>query len=193
MDDVAIREWRKATRAELIARRMAIGDEEHARHSQAIENHLRSVLDELRFDTLAFCWPYQREFDARPLVTELIDKGATCALPVVVGRGQPLSFRQWDPETQMRNDVFGIPVPVDSREIVPEVILLPVNGFDARGFRLGYGAGYFDITLAKLGAAAISIGIGFEVGRLATIYPQVHDMPLDFTITERGVMKRKLP
>jgi 5-formyltetrahydrofolate cyclo-ligase len=68
---------------------------------------------------------------------------------------------------------------------VPDALLIPLIGFDAAGFRLGYGGGYYDRTLAVLGAA-LKIGVGHELGRLATIHPQPHDVPMDIVVTERG-------
>jgi 5,10-methenyltetrahydrofolate synthetase len=84
----------------------------------------------------------------------------------------------------MATDRHGIPVPADGEDVVPEVVLVPLNAFDARGFRLGYGGGYFDRTLETLQATAI--GVGFELGRAATVFPQDHDRPMDWIVTEAG-------
>ena len=86
----------------------------------------------------------------------------------------------------MRADAFGIPVPAEFQPLTPEVVLVPVNAFDAAGYRLGYGSGFFDRTLAALRPAPCAIGVGFELGRVGSIQPAAHDQPLDWIVTERG-------
>ena len=97
---------------------------------------------------------------------------------------RPLSFHSWEPGAEMATDRHGIPIPADGEDVVPDVVLVPLNAFDARGFRLGYGGGYFDRTLETLVATAI--GVGFELGRAATVFPQDHDRPMDWIVTEEG-------
>ena len=82
---------------------------------------------------------------------------------------------------------WKIPVPADGPEVVPDLTLAPLVGWDPAGFRLGYGGGYFDRTLAKLGPRPFTIGIGLQAARLATIFPQPHDIPLNVILTEAGV------
>ena len=89
----------------------------------------------------------------------------------------------------MDSGVYGIPVPRIRIPVLPDVIVIPLVGFDAQNFRLGYGAGYFDITLAALEPRPLTIGVGFEVARLETIYPHPNDIPLDLIVTEAGVQK----
>ena len=85
---------------------------------------------------------------------------------------------------------LDIPYPVDSPVIVPEAVLLPMNGWDPAGYRLGYGAGFFDRTLASLPNKPVVIGVAYELARMDTIHPQDWDIPVDWLVTERGVYKR---
>jgi 5,10-methenyltetrahydrofolate synthetase len=88
----------------------------------------------------------------------------------------------------MALDRHGIPIPSAGEELRPNVVLLPLVAFDPQGFRLGYGGGYFDRTLAAMVPRPLAIGVGFELGRVADIRPQAHDIPLDATVTEAGIV-----
>ena len=79
---------------------------------------------------------------------------------------------------------------VRSAEVVPRAVLLPMNGWDAQGYRLGYGGGFFDRTLAAVQPKPMVIGVAYEMARLETIYPQAWDIPVDYVVTERGVYRR---
>ena len=87
----------------------------------------------------------------------------------------------------MTKGVFDLPVPDGTEVVRPEVLLIPPVGFDAQGYRLGYGGGYFDRTLAALSPQPLKIAVGFELSRIATIHPQPHDVPMDFVVTEAGI------
>lgn len=89
----------------------------------------------------------------------------------------------------MRPGVYDIPVPDGTEIVVPEVAIVPMVGFDERGYRLGYGGGYFDRTLAAIKPRPLAIGVSYEVLRLATIHPQPHDLPMDFVVTEAGIYR----
>lgn len=112
-------------------------------------------------------------------------------MPVVVTPHAPLEFRVWWPGVPMRAGAFGIPFPVDTEVVSLNAALIPVNGFDAEGYRLGNGGGYFDRTLADYPVKPVSIGLGYELARLDTIHPQPHDVPLDFVVTEAGIHARQ--
>src|SRR5918995_320969 len=118
------------------------------------------------------------------------ERGALTALPVVVAPKTPLLFREWHPGIVLAKGPLDIAYPVNSREVLPEAVLLPMNGWDAKGYRLGYGAGFFDRTLASLTAKPLTIGISYEFAKLDTIYPQPWDLPMDYVLTERGVYRR---
>jgi len=190
-DAEAVKRWRKAVRAALGGARMAIDDAEHARASSAIHDRLASTLADVAGIVVSLYWPHRREFDPRPLAELLWRRGATCALPVVAVPKTPLVFRAWHADSFLEAGAYGIPVPVATAEVAPDIVLAPLTGFDTLGYRLGYGTGYFDRTLAALGNRPISMGVGFEVARLDSIHPQPHDVPLDFIVTERGMQRTR--
>lgn len=139
---------------------------------------------------VALCWPIKNEYDGRYLARTLRERGGLTALPVVVAPKQPLAFREWHPGVTLVKGPLDIPYPKDSREITPEAVLLPMNGWDPQGYRLGYGGGFFDRTLAALEKKPIVIGVTYELARLDTIHPQPWDIPMDYVVTERGVYRR---
>lgn len=180
-------EMRKRQRAEGVRLRESIEGGARERWDRAIHEHLAAGMTPLSTLVVGFCWPYKAEFDARSLVQGWWAAGARLALPAVVGKGQPLSFREWYPDAPMAEETYGIPVPQGTMVLAPDALLIPVNGFDARGYRLGYGGGYFDRTLAAIEPRPIAIAIGYELLRLQTINPGVYDLPMDFVVTEAGI------
>lgn len=186
-----VRAWRSGLRQRLIAARLAASPEQHSRWSAGIDRHLEWLLPSLASRTVGFCWPYKAEYDARGAVLRELARGASAALPVVVAPGSPLAFREWRPGCPMEDGAHGIPVPAASAAPAqPDVVLLPMNGFDHGGFRLGYGGGYFDRTFAAMRRRPVAIGLCFELGRMPTIRPQPHDIPLDYVVTEAGAWRR---
>jgi len=91
----------------------------------------------------------------------------------------------------MKPGHYDIPVPVEAIELLPDQVLVPLVAFDAQGYRLGYGGGYFDRTLAALAPPPATIGVGFEVGRVDSIAPEAHDIPLDHIVTEAGFFSHR--
>lgn len=182
--------WRKATREALVAARLALDQTTLVALRRSIDQHLERAFPGLAGARLGFCWPIRNEYDARHLVRRLRERGAVTVLPVVVTRDAPLVFRLWKPGIALAQGALDIPYPADSPEIVPQAVLLPVNGWDAAGYRLGYGGGYFDRTLAAMDPRPLVIGVGYESARIETIRPQSWDMPLDYLVTERGVYRR---
>lgn len=185
-----LRSWRKAERERLIAEREALDAATRERLRLRIDAHLGRSFPGLATARVAFCWPLRGEYDARPLGQALRDRGALTALPVVVAPGQPLLFRQWHPGVALGSGPLGIPYPLYSDPVVPTAMLLPMNGWDEAGYRLGYGAGFFDRTLASLTRRPVVIGISYELARMKTIHPQSWDIPMDWVVTERGVYRR---
>jgi 5-formyltetrahydrofolate cyclo-ligase len=182
--------WRKAERERLIGERERLEPATLEGLRQRIDAHLERSFPGLAGATVAFCWPMRGEYDARPLAHTLRERGAVTALPVVVASGQPLAFREWHPGVSLASGPLGIPYPVGSDPVVPTVALLPLNGWDEAGYRLGYGAGFFDRTLASMTKRPVAIGVGYELGRMTTIRPQAWDIPMDWIVTERGVYRR---
>lgn len=181
--------FRSALRREKLAARMRLEETSRAALSARIEAHLAALLASLPPQTLAFCAPVRGEFDARPLASLLIERGWRTAMPVVEAAHAPMNFRGWTPSSAMDIDRHGIPIPAGGPAVVPAIVLLPLVAFDAQGFRLGYGGGYFDRTLAAMVPRPLAIGVGFELGRVADIRPQTHDIRLDAVVTEAGVVR----
>jgi 5-formyltetrahydrofolate cyclo-ligase len=187
-DDV--RAWRKAARCRLVAERTALPLATRTRLAAELVARLRIAAPDALRRCVGFYWPLKGEPDLRSFVRELVAGGAEAALPVVVGENRPLEFWRWTSTTKLtRQSVWGIPVPAERVPAHPEVVLAPVVGFDEEGYRLGYGGGYYDRTLAFLRPRPFVIGVGFELGRLATIYPQPHDVPMDLIVTEAHVLQ----
>lgn len=184
-----IKAWRKAQRIELIARREKLDAGLRRRWSERMTTLLEQGFPILAGRVVGFCWPFKNEFDARFAIRYWRDRGATAALPEVVAKGQPLLFRKWWPGASTVPGVYDIPVPAGTEIVVPDAAVVPMNGFDERGYRLGYGGGYFDRTLAALAPRPLAIGVGFEFARLPTIFPQPHDIPMDFVVTEAGIYR----
>ncbi len=179
--------WRRALRRDMVARRAALSDAEHDALSACIVAHLIAALPAPQ--VLAFCWPIKHEPDVRAIVPHWAGFGTQAALPVVVGEDAPLAFRHWAPATPLAPDRYGIPTPTAGEWLVPDLILLPLNGFDGDGYRLGYGGGYFDRTLAALTPRPLAVGVGFEINRLPSIRPESHDQRLDWLVTENGAVR----
>ena len=156
-----------------------------------MDSHIERAFPRLAGQTIAICWPHRNEYDARPLAAKLRAAGSTIVLPVVVAPNTPLIFRIWTEETALASDTLGIPYPSAGAAIRPDVVLLPVVGFDAKGYRLGYGGGYFDRTLAAMSPRPLVIGTAYELSRMETLHPQTHDVPMDWVITEAGVYRRE--
>jgi 5-formyltetrahydrofolate cyclo-ligase len=182
--------WRKAQRERLIAARMEIKPAALEEMRKRIDGYLERSFPGLASSRVAFCWPIRKEYDARHFVKKLRSRGALTALPVVVAPKAPLVFREWHPGVKLAKGTLDIPYPADSPEVLPQAVLLPMNGWDAKGFRLGYGGGFFDRTLAALDPRPAVIGVTYEQARLETIHPQPWDIPVDYVVTERGVYRR---
>lgn len=190
MTPADLKGWRKTERTRLIAAREALDASTLDAWRRQMDSHLERAFPGLARAALAFCWPIRGEYDARHLVRRLRESGAVTALPVVVAPKSPLTFREWHPGVELARGPLGIPYPAASREIAPQAVLLPMNGWDAQGYRLGYGGGFFDRTLAALQDKPLVIGVAYEQARLETIHPQPWDIPVDYVVTERGVYRR---
>jgi 5-formyltetrahydrofolate cyclo-ligase len=183
-----IRFWRKAKQTVLIERRLAMPAVERAVRSEAITAALVQALPSCPGALIGFYWPFKGEYDARPLARSLHARGARLALPMAVEQAKPVIFREWWPGIPMTPGVWNIPVSETGEPVSPDVLLMPLVGFDRQGYRLGYGGGYYDRTLAVLPAKPQAIGVGFELPQVATIHPQPHDIAMDLTVTERGTV-----
>ncbi len=179
--------WRRVQRTELLARRMAVPAHQHREWNDTITACLLQSFPTLRGSVVGFYWPFKGEFDPRFTIRRLREAGARVALPVVLQKNAPLQFREWWPGAPMSKGVFDLPVPDGTEIVQPGALLIPPVGFDSQGYRLGYGGGYFDRTLAAMSPQPLKIGVGFELSRMATIRPQPHDIAMDCIVTEAGV------
>lgn len=182
--------WRKAARAALLAERAALPVATRQAAAQSIALHLDSLLAS-RFANLSGLiisawWPIKAELDLRFWLSGLARRGATAALPVILQPKAPLAFRAWTPDTAMERGFWNIPTPAVGPEVTPHITLSPLVGWDSAGYRLGYGGGYFDRTLAAVTPSPIAIGIGLAAAQLPTIFPQPHDIPMDYIVCEDG-------
>jgi 5,10-methenyltetrahydrofolate synthetase len=178
---------RATLRREKIAARLALPAAAQRAANVAIQHHLTEFLLPLRAGTIAFCMPIRAEADCRPLVEHLLATGWQAAMPVVRTLDAPMEFRAWWPAAPMTTDLYGIPIPATELSAHPDVMLLPLVAFDAAGYRLGYGGGYFDRTLATMKPRPLSIGVGFDLAAVKDIHPERHDIPLDLIVTESGI------
>ena len=179
--------WRKARRGEMLAQRRAVAQPVRQAWNERMTALLTTGFPLLREMAVGFYWPFQGEFDPRFAISRWRKQGAVAALPVVTQKGSPLEFREWWPGVATRRGVFDLPVPEGTALLRPQALLIPPIGFDAQGYRLGYGGGYFDRTLSALSPQPLKIAVAFELSRIDTIHPQPHDIPMDFVVTEKGI------
>lgn len=179
--------WRKERRRELLARREALPLQERRAADARIRVFILSGFPMLAGMTIGFYWPIKGEVDPRVALHLLRQRGARTALPVVVAKGEPLRFLEWRPDTRTIPGPMGLPIPQGSEVLVPDAVLAPPVGFGPLGYRLGYGAGFFDRTLAAARPRPLVLGLAREASRMETIHPQSWDIPMDFIITERGI------
>jgi 5,10-methenyltetrahydrofolate synthetase len=174
-------------RKRALAVREAAPIEKRAMWEAAIMGHLDTLIGQLAPHVLAFCWPHRAEADCCKWVEQWLSENANCiaALPVVERQDAPLVFRRWTPGAELTLGAHGIPFPSQGERVTPDVMLIPLNAFDARGYRLGYGGGYFDRTLAAI--KTVAVGIGFELARERDVFPQPHDCAMNWIVTEAGV------
>jgi 5,10-methenyltetrahydrofolate synthetase len=182
--------WRKAERKRLLAQRMALAPSVRADHVRQISQRLDALIGDPAGRIVSAYWPIRGEPDLRLWLAELHDRGAQTALPVVVDKAAPLVFRLWRRGDNLARGVWNIPVPASGKEVQPDIALAPLVGFDAGCYRLGYGGGFFDRTLARLPASTIAIGVGYAEAEIATIYPQPFDIPMRHILTERATRTR---
>jgi 5-formyltetrahydrofolate cyclo-ligase len=184
--DAEVTQWRKAERRRLVKERLAMNSEVRRRHADQIAAGLEEIVGKVRGVIVSAYWPFRGEPDLRGFMAGVSNRGGQCALPVVIERGKPLVFRAWSPGEPLAKGVWNIPVPATPQEVVPSIVIVPVVGFDRACYRLGYGGGFFDRTLAMMKHSPLKLGVGYGQQALLTIHPQPNDIPMDMVITEEG-------
>ncbi|CAH2784681.1 MAG: 5-formyltetrahydrofolate cyclo-ligase (EC [uncultured Caballeronia sp.] len=185
-------EPKSALRATLLERREAQSEQPgQAAKDESLATRLQEVLERHPARCIGFCWPVAGEFDARDAMARWLaaDTAHEAALPVIVKPHAPMVFHAWRADAPMKEGRYRIPVPAEEKVVVPDLLLIPCVGFDADRYRLGYGGGYFDHTLAAWpdGERPLTIGIVYESGKCGRLPREAHDMPLDAIVTEAAI------
>lgn len=176
--------WRKAERERLIGERMAMSADERAARSEKIAAGLDGAIRKVAGRIVSVYWPFRGEPDLRNWSIRVIERGGRIALPVVIRKGWPLEFRIWAPGDPLERGVWNILAPARGPAVEPDIVVAPLVGFDAERYRLGYGGGFFDRTLAAMTKRPFAVGVGYASARLATIYPQPHDIAMSAIVTD---------
>ena len=180
---------RRRARQRRAAHGAALGGAARARAGEAACGHLERIVATAGHRMVSAYWPLDDEFDARPIMHFFHRADCAVGLPVVAGRAKPLLFRRWTPDMALVKADFNVMVPpADGEAIVPGLMFVPLLAFDRRGFRLGYGGGYYDRTIAALsqaGRAPLCIGLAFAMQEVAAVPAGPQDRRLDWIVTEK--------
>ncbi len=183
---------KKTARAEAMARRNAAHANLMDKAADQLLLHPFPARPQAGRSVVSAFYPYQSEIDTRPLLGKLAGEGWTTALPIVVKQASPLEFRRWMPGEPTIPGKWDIPrPPADAPLVEPDVLLVPLLAFDRRGYRLGYGGGFYDRTLEKLraGKPVVAIGIAYAVQEVDSVIHDDHDQLLDFVMTEKELIR----
>lgn len=133
--------------------------------------------------------PIRTEIDPLPAMAEAAAHGSV-GVPVITGAGQPLKFARWEPDMSLVEGAFGVCIPENPLFFEPEIVIVPLVAFDARGGRLGYGGGFYDRTLAQLRArrATLAVGFAYAAQEAAQLPLEPTDQALDLVVTETGTV-----
>jgi 5-formyltetrahydrofolate cyclo-ligase len=185
--------WRKS----LIDKRLALAD--RAWRNDLLQRVMRVWLIERPETVIGAYWPIKGEFDPLPALFRWQEAGLEedaraaqrqrrIALPVVNKVDKTLTFHTWFPGCPMEEDAYGIPKPKDTEAVQPSLIFVPCVGYGPGGFRLGYGGGFYDRTLAQIQPKPFTVGLGYDFAWLPELQPEIHDVPLDAILTDAGAM-----
>jgi 5-formyltetrahydrofolate cyclo-ligase len=185
-----------ALRRAALARRTSIGPAAHAALSRRLAEEGLRLAKLWRAQIVSAFHPLRGEPDTLPLLAGLAGEGYATALPVVTGRGLPLSFHSWRPGEPTRAGAMSIREPLGSAPALePDLLFVPLACFDRRGHRIGYGAGFYDRSLARLRAMkrVYAVGVAFELCEVAAVPYEPHDESLDAVVTEQETMLFRAP
>jgi 5-formyltetrahydrofolate cyclo-ligase len=183
--DPIVNAWRQEQRAALLAQRQTLSLEERQHPAEIIAGKLGKIVAMRSIASIGLYWPIRHEINLLPWAKAVVqDRNIILCLPVVVTRNAPLEYWRWTEGDELARGIWNIPVPAKRDVVLPDLMLAPVVGFDPAHYRLGYGGGYFDRTLASLRQRPVVVGIGYGFSILETIFPQPHDIPLDDVLTD---------
>ncbi|QEA13195.1 5-formyltetrahydrofolate cyclo-ligase [Comamonas flocculans] len=183
-----------ATRKRLVAERQAMAD--RPARADALQQVLRFWLVDRPDTVIGAYWPIKGEFDPLPALHRWKEDGELLhesrrrriGLPVIDKRHKTLAFHAWYPGCPMEEDAYGIPKPKDTELLQPTLLFVPCVGYGPGGYRLGYGGGFYDRTLAQLAPRPFTVGLGYTQGYLDDFTPEAHDQPLDAILNDNGVV-----
>jgi 5,10-methenyltetrahydrofolate synthetase len=187
-------EEKRALRQQLIEQRLAMPD--RVVRCDLLQRVMRIWLVNRPDTVIGAYWPIKGEFDPLPALHRWKEDGELLeepqlrriGLPVVDKMHKTLKFHAWYPGCPMEEDAYGIPKPKDTEVIVPTLLFVPCVGYGPGGYRLGYGGGFYDRTLASLQPRPYTVGLGFTDGFLDELEPEPHDIPLDAILNDNGVV-----
>ena len=187
MADPKIEEAKAALRLKARATRASILNSIRPDAAKVVADHFFRAVTLKPGEIVAGYWRIKDEMDCQPILIRLMDSLQPVCLPVVIGDEQPLELRLWEQGAPLYEAGFGTLAPSElAPRAEPDIILMPLLGFDKRGTRLGYGGGYYDRTLEQLAKRPRLIGIAFAAQELEDVPRDSHDIPLDMVITEQG-------
>lgn len=190
MVDEQIEQAKASLRAQAHVQRAALSANVRADAAKTVCNLFFDGIRLSYGDVVAAYWRIRDELDCQPILVRLMDSYQPVVLPVVMGAGLPLELRVWEQGASLYEAGFGTLAPAEAApQAEPDVVLMPLLGFDAKGTRLGYGGGYYDRTLARLRKRPRLVGLAFAAQELKDIPRAEHDMPLDAVITEAGIRR----
>ncbi|WP_193334684.1 5-formyltetrahydrofolate cyclo-ligase [Devosia beringensis] len=188
MVDETIEDAKAGLRRQAHAARAALSPVERAEAADRVAEHFFAGNVLQPGQVVAAYWRIRDELDCQPILLRLMEGNQTVVLPVVLGPDQPLEMRIWEQGTALYEAGFGTLAPSELAPLAePDVVLMPLLGFDSQGTRLGYGGGYYDRTLAQMTKSPTLIGLAFAAQELDAIPREDHDVPLDAVITEAGL------
>ena len=187
-------EAKKALRKALIEARLNLSDRQE--RAEALQRIMRIWLFDRPDTVIGAYWPIKGEFDPLPVLHRWKEDGELngepqrrrIGLPVVNKLHKTLTFHTWYPGCPMEEDAYGIPKPKDTEIVEPTLIFVPCVGFGPGGYRLGYGGGFYDRTLASLSPKPFTVGLGYDFSYLPDLLPESHDVPLDALLSDTGEM-----
>jgi 5-formyltetrahydrofolate cyclo-ligase len=185
---------RNQLRAALIEQRLNMTD--RMQRSDLLQRVMRIWLVGRPDTVIGAYWPIKGEFDPLPALHRWKEDGELqgeptrrrIGLPVIDKVHKTLTFHAWHPGCPMEEDAFGIPKPKDTELVVPTLLFVPCVGYGPGGYRLGYGGGFYDRTLAALEPRPVTVGLGFSNGLVENLEPLPHDVPLDAVLNDEGVV-----